>query len=272
MDVDYGYTRAETRVAATWKHVPVTDEWIKRAKVFLKQKWEERHKELGREGTPTDLKGACKFASMFAQKLFGGKMVGTAEHQVLKHVGRIIDLTDIYDPNTFTHDKEFWMNPEHEESLKSCEPRVQQWVDEFMQQYWNDAYMKTSAEVYLYHGTSATVAEKILLEGVMEAGSYWGTERIADTYAEEAVDAELDYEAEAEQAIFRVPLSRFNKANLKPDENSVAEPLTYTLKRKEEDLYAEWEQAQGTWEDSLRIYESVRYDAPLQVTKADRLV
>ena len=129
-----------------------------------------------------------------------------------------------------------------------------------------------ATDTYLYHGTSATTAEKILLEGVMEAGSYWGTERIADTYAEEAVDAEMDYEAEAEQAIFRIPLSRFNQANLKPDENSVAEPLTYTLKRKEEDLYAEWEQAQGTWQDSLRIYESVRYDAPLQVTKADRLV
>jgi 8-oxo-dGTP pyrophosphatase MutT (NUDIX family)/GNAT superfamily N-acetyltransferase len=378
MDVDYGYTRAETRVAATeWKRVPVTDEWLNRAKGFLKDKWSERHKEMGREDIPTDLKGACKFASLFAQKLFGGRLVGNPDHQVLKNVNRIIDLTDIYDPNTFHHDKEFWMNPEHEESMKSIEPRVQQWVDEFMQQYWNDAYMKTSAadkswtreqaeallvklpltecgysakivgsiattgqsnhdldvlltpttedfdfekllkyfnligadaqptydgdeeiwevrlrsgqvidfwfsqeeskiaaveEAYLYHGTSETVAEKIMLEGVMEAGSYWGTERIAETYAQEAVDAELDYEAEAELAIIRVPISRFNKASLKPDENSVAEPLTYTLKRKEEDLYAEWEQAQGTWQDSLRIYESVRYDAPIQVTRNDRYV
>jgi hypothetical protein len=136
----------------------------------------------------------------------------------------------------------------------------------------DDFNKEAAAEVYLYHGTTATIAEKIMLDGVMEAGSYWGTERIAATYAEEAVDAELDYEAEAEEAIIRVPLSRFNKANLEPDENSVAEPLTYTLKRKEDELYAEWQNSQGTWEDCLRIYESVRYDAPLQVTKNDRYV
>jgi hypothetical protein len=127
--------------ATEWKKLPPTDEWINRAKLFLKEKWEERHRELGREGVPIDLGGACKFASIFAQKLFGGKMVGTAEHQALQLPGnRIIDLTDLYDPNTFRHDKEFWMNPEHAESMKSCEPRAQQWADEFMQKWWTEVF------------------------------------------------------------------------------------------------------------------------------------
>jgi len=376
--------------------LPATPEWINRAKVFLKDKWGERHKELGREGVPTDLKGACKFASLFAHKLFGGKMVGTADHQALSlGGGSMLDLTDLFDPNTFRHDKEFWMNPEHEESMKSIEPRVQQWVDEFMQLWWQEAFktrmgtsdyhqnvgwllpdgsfqplkkgeshregavrigistdpqdmteafnmgavrvsgnqyttlefkecstktlalllefilqkrqnakaitldwfkprrteqeflnvddvvqwLETSGTSvmasggYLYHGTTATNFERIMLNGgVMEAGSYWGTERIAATYAEEAVDAASEYDAGEEEAIIRVPLARFNKAALKVDDNSVAEPMTYTLKRKEEDLYADWEKAKGTWQDSLRIYESVQYDAPITITKKDRYV
>jgi hypothetical protein len=268
-----GYGVAKT--AAEWKKLPATAEWVNRAKLFLKDKWEERHKELQREGVPTDLKGACKFASLFAHKLFGGKMVGTAEHQALSlGGGNMLDLTDLLDVNTFHHDKEFWMNPEHEESMKSIEPRVQQWTDEFYHKYWQDYFkLHTAAEVYLYHGTTASNFERIMLDGgVMEAGSFWGTERIADTYAEEAVDAASDYDAGEEQAIIRVPLSRFNKASLMPDDNSVAEPLTYTLKRTEEDLYADWQKAKGTWRDSLRIYESVRYDAPITIKKQDRYV
>jgi len=140
---DIGLSGKKTKTASSWKRLPATDEWINRAKLFLKDKWAERHKELGREGIPGDLKGACKFASLFAQKLFGGKMVGSAEHQMLKLPSRMLDLTDIYDPNTFQHDKDFWENnPEHEESMKSCEPRVQQWVDEFMEMWWQEAYMK----------------------------------------------------------------------------------------------------------------------------------
>jgi RNA:NAD 2'-phosphotransferase (TPT1/KptA family)/8-oxo-dGTP pyrophosphatase MutT (NUDIX family) len=141
----------KAKVAAEWKHLPTTDEWIKRAKLFLKDKWAARHKELGREGVPTDLKGACKFASLFAQKLFGGRMRGTAEHQVLQHQGKIIDLTDLYSPNTFSHDKEFWMNPEHAESMKSIEPRVQQWVDEFMQFYWTETFKTHMSSGGEYH-------------------------------------------------------------------------------------------------------------------------
>jgi RNA:NAD 2'-phosphotransferase (TPT1/KptA family)/8-oxo-dGTP pyrophosphatase MutT (NUDIX family)/ribosomal protein L32 len=142
---------ASSKTAAEWKTLPVTDEWINRAKLFLKDKWAERHKELQREGVPTDLKGACKFASLFAQKLFGGKIMGNPNHQVVRHGMGFIDLTDQFNPSTFTHDKEFWMNPEHAESMKSVEPRVQEWVDEFMQLWWTEAFKARMAGGEDYH-------------------------------------------------------------------------------------------------------------------------
>jgi hypothetical protein len=114
---------------------PQTLEWIGRAKEFLKQKWAERHKELKREGMPTDLAGACKFASLFAQSLFGGVIKGNPQHQVLKGPKGIIDLTDAFDPSTFHHDTEFFGNPEHLKSMASCKARVAQWIAEFTKKY-----------------------------------------------------------------------------------------------------------------------------------------
>jgi 2'-5' RNA ligase/GNAT superfamily N-acetyltransferase len=130
------FRRAVDKTAAVgFKFYPITDEWIGRAKEFLAEKWTQRHTELQREGVPTDLKGACKFASLFAQKLFGGRVRGNPEHQIVQTPHRIIDLTDQFDPNTFHHDKEWFGNPEHEESMQSCMPRVNQWYEEFKQKY-----------------------------------------------------------------------------------------------------------------------------------------
>jgi RNA:NAD 2'-phosphotransferase (TPT1/KptA family)/GNAT superfamily N-acetyltransferase/ADP-ribose pyrophosphatase YjhB (NUDIX family) len=136
-----------------------------------------------------------------------------------------------------------------------------------------------AAEIYLYHGTSEDNWNAIMeAGGVVPAGSCWGTERVAEYYAEDRAEAQTndaiynELGTRVEEAIIRVPLSRFDETNLKPDGNSVAEPLTFTLQRSEEDLYADWQKAGGTWQDSLRIYESVRYDAPMKVTKKDRYV
>ena len=124
--------------AAEWKFLPATAEWVKRAKLFLNDKL-------------TDLNDASHLASMFAQKLFGGKMVGTAEHQALSlGGGKMLDLTDLYDPNTFHHDPEFWENPEHEALLKSYEPRVQGWADEFMNKF--------QIEVFKTHNSSKSAS------------------------------------------------------------------------------------------------------------------
>ena len=118
--------------------IPATPENITKAKEFVFRKWQERAKELGRP-EPTDLSSSCKFGSLFAQKIFGGKLQGNYDHQyVVLANGQIIDFShDAADvqklKKVYYHDSLFWNNPDHRESMKSCLPRVNKWVDEFTQ-------------------------------------------------------------------------------------------------------------------------------------------
>jgi hypothetical protein len=116
--------------------IPATPENIQKAKEFVLGKWRERASEYGFE-EPANLESACKFSSMFAQRVFGGRLEGNWDHQYLVlHNGRILDLTegvglDVED--SYLHDEDFWGNEEHEESMQSCLPRVERWVAEFKQ-------------------------------------------------------------------------------------------------------------------------------------------
>jgi hypothetical protein len=132
---------------------------------------------------------------------------------------------------------------------------------------------------YLYHGTTQDRLSGILREGI-RGPSWWGTERVAEYYSEdreasrnddELVDLDYIEEPPAEPLVVRVPLSRFDKGSLAADENSIAEPLTNVLGRDEERLYHQWMLSRRTWQDCLRIYESVWYNAPMEVTEADIL-
>lgn len=60
-------------------HFPIepSEEAVQAAKVFLLQKWIERHHELEKSGPePTDLSDSCKFTSIFASVVFGGEITG----------------------------------------------------------------------------------------------------------------------------------------------------------------------------------------------------
>lgn len=189
--------------ANTNRFYPANDEWVNRAKEFLKEKWAQRHRELGREGEPTDLSGACKFGSMLAKALFGGRIVGNPEHQILKLPTRMVDLTDLWNPETFHHDKEFFGNPEHTESMVSCESRVQLWVHEFKKRY--GAASKTSSK------KAAAQLEKgwLTQDGVFypngEAERGERGERMPRTHAESAKQYGLgkgfDYKSIVEDAV-----------------------------------------------------------------------
>ena len=150
---------------------PVTDEWIARAKEFLWEKWRERAQELGRP-EPTDLNTACKFASAFAQGLFGGNLQGNYDHQYLITAdGTKVDLTD----NTSApqrHDRRFWNNREHRESMDSVKPRVEGWLTEFRARYSQDKIAitsdKTAAQRGIYfHGSSIKNLRSILAQGLV---------------------------------------------------------------------------------------------------------
>jgi hypothetical protein len=123
--------------------IPPTPANLKRFVQFLKEKWTERSKQrhdswgdaqADQWQPPSTLEGACKFTSLFALRLFGGRIRGNEHHQYLELPnGKIIDpvpVPDHDDPQY--HDDDFWMNPEHKQSLESCLPRVKGWVNEFM--------------------------------------------------------------------------------------------------------------------------------------------
>jgi len=120
-----------------------TSENLNKFLQFLKEKWTERSKQRHDSWgdaqdrawqPPSTLEGACKFTSLFALRLFGGRIRGNEHHQYLELPnGKIIDpvpVPDHDDPQH--HDDEFWLNPEHKQSLESCLPRVKGWVNEFM--------------------------------------------------------------------------------------------------------------------------------------------
>lgn len=114
---------------------------LERAKAVALEGWRGRARERGREELPEDLGGACKFASMFAQRLFGGELRGNHDHQFLLLEGVIIDLTEGSEElarlraegkDPYLHDRRFWGNREHRESMRSCEGRVNDWVERFL--------------------------------------------------------------------------------------------------------------------------------------------
>lgn len=120
-------------------HLPATVDNIHRAKDFLMGKWVEWHQERGNDH-PEDLSNSCKFSSLFAREVFGGRLRGNHLHQFVELPnGQILDLNidarDVLNMGAHAHhhdDELFWGNPEHKESLDSCRPRVAQWVAEFI--------------------------------------------------------------------------------------------------------------------------------------------
>ncbi len=124
--------------------IPATPENITKAKAFLLRKWKERWRDrnpngtIGHDDEPSDLSGSCKFSSMFAQKIFGGQIRGNYDHQfVVLRNGKVLDLNgdaaDVKGIKTpYIHDRRFFGNRDHKESMRSCEPRVERWVSDFL--------------------------------------------------------------------------------------------------------------------------------------------
>jgi hypothetical protein len=114
--------------------LPVTEKNIALAKRFFRKKWKERARE-GNRPVPRDLRGACKFAALFAKELFGGKIQGNWHHVFVVKNGKRIDLTDgagVKKEHLAETDPIFLKDPFFKESLGYCVPRVMKWVEEFI--------------------------------------------------------------------------------------------------------------------------------------------
>lgn len=111
----------------------VSPETVRLAQDFVLQRWIERAQELGKP-LPVDLSLGCKFASLFAWQLFGGRLKGNCLHQyVVTHAGEILDLcagsSELFSMSEpYAQDPHFFGNRDHVDSLNSCLPRVSMWL------------------------------------------------------------------------------------------------------------------------------------------------
>jgi hypothetical protein len=104
----------------------------------------------------------------------------------------------------------------------------------------------------LYHATDRQNVESCLADGVRPT-SYWGIGVLAEYYVG-CCDDEDD-----EGVVLTASLSDFDESLLEPDYPGLEEPITYTLRKSEDEIWTEWEASAKTWRDSLRIIGSVRY-------------
>ncbi len=142
--------------------IPATDANISAAWSFLMHKWRERAAERGRD-EPADLSGACKFASLFAARVFSERVRGHFFHQWCEipdegGEGRRLDLaggsaevtdlragrlpaslrtyaavTRIKPPtDLYAHDPKHMSGSANRDSMASVEPQVARWAAEFL--------------------------------------------------------------------------------------------------------------------------------------------
>lgn len=119
--------------------LPYSYENFAHAKVFVFRKWCERAIECQAQ-VPTDLSGACKYGSLFMQRVFGGSLRGHFEHQYNFIDGRLVDLShDAADVgrmrNPYLHEPDYFAMPELMASLDGCVPRIELWAAEFMDEF-----------------------------------------------------------------------------------------------------------------------------------------
>lgn len=106
------------------------------AKSFVFRMWCELALERQIEA-PTDLSGACKYGSMFMQRVFGGEIEGHYQHQFNRIQGRLVDLShDALDVGLmrtpYLHEPDFFLIPHVQSQQLSCLPRVENWSTRFL--------------------------------------------------------------------------------------------------------------------------------------------
>ena len=113
---------------------------------------------------------------------------------------------------------------------------------------WDNQDMGDSEQVYLYHGTRAEAVVGILERG-LPAPSYWGSRRMAEHWAGLRADG-------GEAMVIAKPLADFDPGQLFWDDLMAIEPA-WSDYLVEADREAAAVAAEGAWEDSLAILESV---------------
>lgn len=109
----------------------------------------------------------------------------------------------------------------------------------------------------LYHVTDQAHIPEIKHSG-LNPGSYWSNSLAIKRYYEEVVADENRI-----PVVLTLNLTDLDPKGLEPDYPGLEEPLTYTLGITEDEVGAEWQASAKTWQDSLSIIFSCRYQLPI---------
>jgi len=116
----------------------------------------------------------------------------------------------------------------------------------------------------LYHGTSSKHIKSIISVG-LSAPNHWGSLDIARYFAKMECNDEG-----GRPIIIKKPITEFFQSGFQIDENMIDFPVLPDIQGKDDEkMFAEWEASDQSWEDCLRIYESVIYNAFVAVSKND---
>jgi hypothetical protein len=119
----------------------------------------------------------------------------------------------------------------------------------------------------LYLGSSARALQHLLVNhGEISAPSRWGTESLARLSAKDVAKEEG---GQAGWAIVCIPLSRFAWPWLRADDHPIVAIQNFRSEVEEDAVVGQLTQNDFNWQDSLRIYGSVLYDAPLCLTPSE---
>lgn len=113
----------------------------------------------------------------------------------------------------------------------------------------------------LYHATSTDNIEAIIKDGLRSGAYLTNSAEQAEYYADTISDegkVPIIIELDLSELI-----SAVGEDNIEPDHPSIAEPITSTLELDEDEVYEAWEEAEGTWRDSLEIVNSVKVKAAI---------
>jgi len=106
------------------------------ARQFVFTKWLERAHQRG-EAVPVDLSHSCKYGTLFMCTVFGGVIAGNYQHQFNIIDDRIVDLSDTATDvlallRPYFEEPELFYIAEHRASMKACQPRIDEWVREYL--------------------------------------------------------------------------------------------------------------------------------------------
>jgi hypothetical protein len=112
----------------------------------------------------------------------------------------------------------------------------------------------------IYHATSLSNLENIQEKGFIYPGSYWTiNEDIHEYYLETICD-----EGEIPVSLFLL-MEQLKFEHMSPDINGIEEPLTYTLKKSEEDVWDRWNRSKQDTQSSIKIIGSFIYNNSINV-------